>query len=192
MATERDVRDSAELVRLYGDGLQPPAIAEAIGRSEQWVRRELAALGGEALWRPRCMDDDDFRAWREQNERVGFRRAARPCEDCLLGYAIEKRAEGRCNGTPAGAQEDEETMTELGPAPVRPQPASRPATSGSELAIALDLPCPSCANAPICRIRPTLERRLERVPAALPRLDPVITVELEATVTCALYRTEGR
>ena len=54
------------------------------------------------------MDPDEWAAWRSLNDRSGSNRAARPCSDCLLGYAAEMRADGRCNGTPGGDAADDE------------------------------------------------------------------------------------
>lgn len=50
---------------------------------------------------PLCMDAEELAGWRAQNDRSRHGngiRARRPCEDCLLGFAAEMRALGRCNG----------------------------------------------------------------------------------------------
>lgn len=63
-------------------------------------------------WEPLCMDHDEWEAWQGTNRRLTYQgdQAARPCADCLLGYAAEMRAEGRCNGEPAGDHHEEDTM----------------------------------------------------------------------------------
>lgn len=64
-------------------------------------------------WRPACMDDEEWALWKAANDRiyVGMQ-AARPCADCPLGHAADMRAEGRCNGTPGGVEEDDEHVDE--------------------------------------------------------------------------------
>ncbi len=61
-------------------------------------------------WEPLCMDPDEWEAWQGTNRRLTYQgdQAPRPCADCLLGYAAEMRAEGRCNGEPAGDHHEEE------------------------------------------------------------------------------------
>ena len=52
-----------------------------------------------------CMTPDEWAEWQEHNRVAGPKRADAPCDDCLIGFAIEMRAEGRCVGIPAGAPE---------------------------------------------------------------------------------------
>lgn len=50
------------------------------------------------------MEPDDHLDWRALNARVsGPGRAVLPCEDCPLTFALEMRADGRCNGEPGGS-----------------------------------------------------------------------------------------
>lgn len=62
--------------------------------------------------RPACMSDDELALWNRRptaggrNSRRGWR--GTPCDDCLLWHALEMRAEGRCNGTPGGVEEEDE------------------------------------------------------------------------------------
>ena len=54
-------------------------------------------------WAPLCMDEAEWARWREmnpQNMGGGIKVAHRPCLDCPRWFAVEMRAEGRCNGTP--------------------------------------------------------------------------------------------
>lgn len=76
---------------------------------------DLPSVAGET-WAPLCMSDAEWRDWQALNPFYSKHNplvrksdvAARPCADCPLGYAAEMRAQGRCNGTPAGVQDDEE------------------------------------------------------------------------------------
>ncbi len=62
-------------------------------------------------WEPTCMDAEDWAAWQTMNRSLGKEnQAPRPCTDCLAGYAAEMRAEGRCNGQPAGDHREEDTV----------------------------------------------------------------------------------
>lgn len=194
---------SDALVGLFGDGIDAPTIALMLKRPERVVRAELARRGGEALWRPRCMSDEEYASWAEKNAPMTSGKAARPCADCPLGYAADMRAVGRCNGTPGGVEEDEGEMA----LPTRlPQPdhvdrvlglrpgavAASPATQAftTDVAVAVDLPCPACIHAPVCRIKASIEGRLERLAVATPQLDPALTIQLEAKIECSLFRAE--
>ena len=84
-----------------------------------------AAFVEDLAFTPLCMDADELAGWRAQNDRNRHGngiRAKRPCEDCLLGFAAEMRAVGRCNGEPGGDGADdqepeapEEAMTVTAP-----------------------------------------------------------------------------
>lgn len=57
-----------------------------------------------ADWDPSCMEPDEYAGWREMNGKlIGSGRALRPCQDCPLGFALDMRAEDRCNGEPGGS-----------------------------------------------------------------------------------------
>ncbi len=50
------------------------------------------------------MEPGEYLDWRALNARTyGSNRAMLPCEDCPLTYALEMRADGRCNGKPGGS-----------------------------------------------------------------------------------------
>lgn len=52
-------------------------------------------------WAPACMTAEEHRLWIEANGLLNDHlQARRPCEDCPIAWADERRAEGRCNGTP--------------------------------------------------------------------------------------------
>ena len=54
-----------------------------------------------AGWSPDCMDAGDWRDWQRMNPaNVGGGKALKPCWDCPLEFAVEMRAEHRCNGSP--------------------------------------------------------------------------------------------
>lgn len=176
-------------------------------------RRTAAVEAVEAVdWSPDCMSDEEWADWRRLNpvyrndatSRVPKTdMAARPCADCPLGYAAEMRALGRCNGTPAGVQDDEEE-------PAMQQHASTPDASTTqapgrpvftplvragrttELPVALDLPCPACIHREVCRIREGLEARLAKLPVLVPELDPALSVAVEAKIECSLFRPAPR
>lgn len=54
-------------------------------------------------WTPDCMSPDEFELW-QIDTRDDMRR---PCDACPLGWAMDMRMEGRCNGIPAVLEEDE-------------------------------------------------------------------------------------
>jgi hypothetical protein len=54
------------------------------------------------------MSEADYVEWSGLDVKVEYGRAGTPCIDCLIGYALEMRAKGLCNGTPGGAEEDDE------------------------------------------------------------------------------------
>lgn len=187
---------SDALVGLFADGHDASTIAVMLQRPERLVRAELARRGGEALWRPRCMSDEEYASWAEKNAT----RVKRPCADCPLGYAADMRAQGRCNGTPGGVEQDEEEGDDVTMPPrlsaaaalalPRERSVDRPGGSTTELAVAVDLPCPACMHAPVCRIKASIEGQLERVGVLTPRLDPALTIQLEAKLECSLFRPE--
>jgi hypothetical protein len=115
------------IVELFKAGRDVGEIAEALGLGLRRVADEITRAGGEDLWRPLCMDADEYERWRGKEGatsavvKAGNRRpskregwtlpngkAMRPCHDCLAGYAAEMRAEGRCNGRPMGYAEDDD------------------------------------------------------------------------------------
>lgn len=47
------------------------------------------------------MTEEEHRLWAEANGVLNdYLQARRPCEDCPIAWAHERRAEGRCNGVP--------------------------------------------------------------------------------------------
>jgi hypothetical protein len=128
-------------------------------------------------WSPACMDADEFEAWAEANRRMTYRadRASRPCADCTLGYASEMRAVGRCNGSPAGVEED--LMDELEQA----RPLRR-------LPVLLRPPlCRSCSHLAVCSLRSAFEG-MDALPVDAPPFPGGLTVTLVAKVACAHYK----
>jgi hypothetical protein len=107
----------------------------------------------------------------------GTRIAARPCEDCPLGFAADMRAQDKCNGEPgyiAGEDDEEEeehTVAEQ---------------SGSSQVVSVTAPCGTCSHAPVCRLRAAVEGA-RTASVDFPRVDAAITVEVAATVSCAHY-----
>lgn len=102
--------------RLLRGGASMDAVAEQFGVSKRTAYRYVsdgtpmtAALPAAEPFAPLCMDADELADWHALNSRNSNRseRAATPCDDCLLGFAAEMRAQGRCNGTPGGDEEEE-------------------------------------------------------------------------------------
>ena len=52
--------------------------------------------------RPACMDDDEWALWRDANSAspLNHARLESPCVECLPAFAVEMRAEERCDGEP--------------------------------------------------------------------------------------------
>ena len=109
--------DRAELIReLRECGASIRQIKATLCTSESTIRgvlrgtasvhspspRELFEADGRTGWQAACMDADDWRIWRSLAVFNGSEadQAARPCHDCPLSFALEMRAQGRCNGTP--------------------------------------------------------------------------------------------
>lgn len=91
-----------------------------------------------------CMDPDELAEWHRRNETAASYvggRAATPCEDCLLAFALEMRAIKRCNGTP-GAAADVEDQDE----PETPAEEKHMAT----VQVLITAPCETCAHEPVC------------------------------------------
>ena len=77
-------------------------------------------------WTAACMEPDEWADWQRLNRSIANHgdQASRPCSDCLLGFAADMRAEGRCNGQPAGDTHDheEEEPVRIAPVPTEAQP----------------------------------------------------------------------
>jgi hypothetical protein len=137
------------------------------------------------------MDAEELARWQEMNGRAAANRAARPCADCPLGYAVEMRALGRCNGTPGGVEEDTEMGTFDYTGPERPQPEPKEApraltmTRRVELEVAAP-PCGSCAHEPVCALRAAFEG-MATVETSAPPLPDGLRLTLTASVECAHY-----
>ena len=190
-------------VELFLAGLQPPAIAVRLGIGERRVRSELAAAGGEAIWTPWCMTAEEYSEWKGGRDwSNGKSQPLRPCHDCLLDFAVEKRAEGKCNGTPGAARDvDEEEGMPITPSHVSQMEGADRLERARALSpvdrlerrvdksidVDLELPCQRCQHAPVCSLRPTVEL-LARLPVALPRdLDRAVVVRLSGSVTCGHF-----
>jgi hypothetical protein len=50
---------------------------------------------------PLCMTPDELAGWHAANDLLSARQPSRdPCSDCLVAFARDMMAEGRCNGIP--------------------------------------------------------------------------------------------
>jgi hypothetical protein len=133
-------------------------------------------------WSPACMDDRELADWSAMRDRStsSSERTAIPCADCLLGYAAEMRAIGACNGTPRGAEEDEEPM-DLSKTDV---PTARDHTPPRRLALDVTSPpCGSCAHEPVCALRTAVEGMASVEIGSAP-LPAGLRLALVATVQC--------
>lgn len=121
------------------------------------------------------MEPDELELWTSTS------RGIPPCHECPLAFAAEMRAENRCNGRPAGADEEEEEVdvTELGTG----------GTVTAEQRIEIIAPCGTCAHRQVCGLREKLERARE-ADVAMARLPDELKLEIRATVDCAFYSKE--
>jgi hypothetical protein len=130
-------------------------------------------------WVAACMEPDEWALWTEANRRSAAHRISRPCEDCPLGFALEMRAIGRCNGEPAGAPEDEDQEDEpMEIAQVKAQP----------VAVAVTAPCETCIHREVCAIRLSIDAVAHRdVDVILPKLDVALKPTLTMAIDCSFY-----
>lgn len=142
------------------------------------------------------MDPPDWADWQARNPRLhGAAHAERPCQDCPLAFALEMRAIDRCNGTPAGVEEDEEVVevsVDVRRPAVTPEIADElalgPPTLRAELLHVAGVPaaagevrlpdCASCLHDPICSIRKDL-----------PRIG--LTDAFSAVISCRYFLPDG-
>lgn len=182
-----------EVRRLRAAGLRPREIAAGTGVGLRVVANILAGRtagrpvsarerfeedGRTGRWAPSCMDAEEWADWRARNPTHIPGTVARPCEDCLLGFAADMRALGRCNGTPGGAAVDEE---------IEEEPMDQvSAPAGFRVEVAVEAPCPRCEKADVCGLRASVEG-LRALPVMAPRLDPRIGLALAGTVSCSAF-----
>jgi len=145
-----------------------------------------------------CMTPVELEAWEGTNVRIQNprERALGPCADCLLAYALEMRAAGRCDGTPGGVEEDDDVTMDprsrpgLRPGPdVLPAPAELQPGRWSDLDV-LFPPCGSCSHEQVCHLRIALEG-VARVEIIAPDLPAGLKLRIGATVECSAY-SRGR
>lgn len=121
------VLEAERIRRLHASGVPVARIAQETGFRERRVyavlqgatkgrpltARERMELDREAGWSPLCMDAAEWADWQARNPTALdiYSAVARPCEDCLLGFAADMRAAGRCNGEPGGAAVDDDDTT---------------------------------------------------------------------------------
>lgn len=78
-----------------------PRVGHQPGKETSSNDDEAATLTTDEFWAPACMADREWALWRKVNARTSAQdRAVRPCADCPISFALEMRAEGRCNGLP--------------------------------------------------------------------------------------------
>ena len=190
---------AAEIRRLRDSSLRPPEIASMVGVSLRTVNEVLAgkrdgrrALARERFeedgrtgWAPACMEPPEWADWRARNPVAGIPDAdqvARPCEECPIGWAVEMRAEGRCNGTPAGVAEDPDQVDEH----EEDHAVEHENTPGTRIPVTLEAPCPGCIKSDVCSLRPRVEG-LRSASVSISSIDPLVSVALAGTVTCGAF-----
>lgn len=136
-------------------------------------------------WEPSCMEPEEWDAWQDTNRRLQQQaQAPRPCSDCLLGYAAEMRAIGRCNGQPGGdAHEDHEEDQGMDPVA---KIAAEPEAPTRRVSIEVSAPCAACSHQPVCRIADEVAA-VERAQVAVPKLGTGLAMTLSARVDCEFF-----
>jgi hypothetical protein len=109
---------AVEIKRRYEAGVPLGEIAAWAGYSERTTLD--AALGrtkglltspAERARRPACMDSDEFGKWQDENRILSnVEQAESPCGDCLPVFALEMRAEDRCDGIPMGVEDEDRPL----------------------------------------------------------------------------------
>lgn len=192
-------RDQVDGIReALARGMTRQEVVDAFAVSMTTVRGiERGRVTGKALapadvaerWRAACMTADEWTAWQDTNRRINQgSQAPRPCSDCTLGFAAEMRAEGRCNGSPAGAEHDEEE-NDMDPV-VTPEPKA----PTRQVRIAVTAPCGGCSHVQVCRIADEV-RAIADTTVAVPKVGPSLALELSASISCEFYtpiRKAGR
>lgn len=148
--------------------------------------KETAPAEQAETWVAACMDREEWWAWQDTNRRLAVgEQASRPCTDCLAGYAADMRAEGRCNGQPAGDHREEEyEMDEI----VTEVPAARQTRA---VRIAVTAPCPACTHQQVCRIADEV-RAIEATSVQVPKVGTGLALELSAAVSCEFFAPERK
>lgn len=109
--TPLTVRDVARVREAHAAGHPLPVIAASLGITE---RQAAGAAAGQTRGlpvpaeprRPACMDDDEWQGWQAGNRLQNYQHQANsPCDDCITGFALAMRAEGRCDGIPLGVED---------------------------------------------------------------------------------------
>jgi hypothetical protein len=160
------------------------------------VRGRAGQEGGDVViaepvaeaWAPACMAPDEWADWQRLNpspapSRRGLRGSLfvdRPCADCPIGYAVDMRALGRCNGKPGGTEEDTEMDQ---PEPTAPRGLTTTRRVSLEV---IAPPCGSCSHEPVCALRAAFEG-MATVETNAPSLPAGLRLYLTATVECGHY-----
>lgn len=121
------------------------------------------------VWTPACMSADELATWQS-----GRNWADRPCLDCLLGFAVEMRAVGRCNGTPGGVQEDE----------LEEAQEERPMTTSVRAQVSA--PCDRCIHLEVCARRETIAE-LASVPVEVIQLAKGLSFAVSVEIECDAF-----
>lgn len=93
------VAEASEVYRLSRETTRNIVLGRTRGRPEPPADRA-------ERWTAACLEPAEWTAWQRANRLLTHSsQAARPCDDCLAGFAADMRAEGRCNGVPGEPRE---------------------------------------------------------------------------------------
>ncbi len=128
------------------------------------------------------MEPEDYAAWIGFNGRLlaqhSGHHATTPCDDCLLPYAIEMRAVGKCNGHPAGVESDEDEPDE---------PAERRRAMATTVRSIVTGPdCQACVHLEVCNRREAIVD-LDATDVEMETLPKGLSVVVSAQVECDAY-----
>ena len=135
------------------------------------------------LWRPDCMDDEEWADWKSANRRVRSQtqQASRPCTDCTFGFAADMRAEGRCNGTPGGVEEEDEDMDQVISERTEPsRPVEIPTVA---VRVTVAAPCGTCTHVAVCRLAADV-RKVAETRVAVPVVGEGLQLVLSGAIEC--------
>lgn len=181
--TRKLTMDQVEEIRASKDTLAQ--LAERFGAGITTIRLArsgwLEGTPSSEPFIPLCMTPDELADWDKHNRTAAFAAhgAARtPCEDCLLGYALEMRAIGKCNGTPGAAADVEDDEPE--------EPAVR--RTMANLKVTVSAPCETCVHLAVCGRRESI-LAIQQGDLAVDHsaLRSGLTLALTATVDCDAY-----
>jgi len=125
---------------------------------------------------PLCMEPDELADWNDHNRAAARHgKAPNPCHDCMPDFALEMRAEGRCNGHPRGVEPGEDEPEE-------------PARKDRHMqTVLVRHACDMCVHSRVCGRRASIANLTRGVEIETDPLPAGLTIALEARVDCDAY-----